>query len=69
MTTGPNLTVRVWCSPRAGSTHPWKWAVANADDRTVMEFGAEATEEEAKHEAAAARPAWFCILTNSPTPD
>lgn len=64
----PNIaiTVRVWCSPRADSQYPWKWAVDNRDDGTCMEFGAEATEVDAKREATAARASWICILTGTP---
>ena len=57
------ITVRVWCSPRADSQFPWKWAVDNREDGTTMEFGAEPTEADAKREATAARASWIEILS------
>ena len=62
----PNITitVRVWCSPRADSAYPWKWAVDNSETRQCMEFGAEETEEDAKREATEARASWINVLTD-----
>lgn len=60
----PNIaiTVRVWCSPRADTAYPWKWAVHDEHGQT-MEFGAEETEADAKREATLARASWINILT------
>lgn len=64
----PNITItcRVWCSPRADSQYPWKWAVDCSERGECMEFGAEATEADAKREATEARASWINILTATP---
>jgi hypothetical protein len=58
-----SITCRVWCSPRADSRYPWKWAVQN-DAGETLESGAEETEQAARLEATAARASWISILTD-----
>ncbi len=58
-----SITVRVWCSPRADTDYPWKWAVQNEHGET-MELGAEKSEEDAKREATVARASWIEILSS-----